>query len=93
MKHYIILLFAIISFSCKAQQTVPLNSDYLPYLKNNNYIKDLNGDLNKFVGTWKWTDPTNSNTYFEIIFLKCCIGMLITLKTITKMKYSVIINM
>ena len=44
--------------------------DYSNYLKNNNYIKDMDNDLDKFVGTWKWTSPTNPNTYFEINFFK-----------------------
>jgi hypothetical protein len=44
--------------------------DYSNYLKNNNYIKDMDYDLDKFVGTWKWTSPTNPNTFFEINFFK-----------------------
>lgn len=70
MKKYLIFLIAIASFSCKAQRTYPMSIDYTNYLKNNNYIKDTNNDLDKFVGTWKWINPTNSNTYFEINFFK-----------------------
>ncbi len=70
MKTILILLIFVASFSCKAQQTYPMSMDYTNYLKNNNHIKDTNGDLNKFVGTWKWIHPTNPNTYFEINFVK-----------------------
>ena len=65
-----ILILALLSYGCKAQQTVPMNTDYSDYLKDNNYIKDTEGDLNKFVGTWKWTDPNNPNTYMELQFFK-----------------------
>ncbi len=70
MKKYLILLIISVFFSCKAQQTIPMSQDYTDYLKNNNYIKDTNNDLDKFVGTWKWINQTNSNTYFEINFFK-----------------------
>ena len=70
MKKVILLLIFAVSFSCKAQQTIPMSQDYTNYLKNNNYIKDTNNDLDKFVGTWKWISPTNSNTYFEIVYFK-----------------------
>lgn len=70
MKKYLILLIFAVCFSCKAQQTIPMSIDYIDYLKSNNYIKDTNNDLDKFVGTWKWISPTNSNTYFEINFFK-----------------------
>lgn len=70
MKKLLMLLFFVVSYSCKAQQTIPMSMDYTNYLKNNNYIKDTNNDLNKFIGTWKWINPTNSNTYFEINFFK-----------------------
>ena len=70
MKKYLILLLFYVCFSCKAQETIPMSQDYTDYLKNNNYIKDTNNDLDKFVGTWKWINPANPNTYFEIIFFK-----------------------
>ena len=70
MKKYILLALSIVYFSCKAQQTYPMNQDYSDYLINNNYIKDTNNDLNKFVGVWKWTSPTNPSTYFEVHLIK-----------------------
>ena len=70
MKKILILVLTVVSYSCKAQLTVPMNTDYKLLLKNNNYIKDTEGDLNKFVGTWKWIDPNNPNTYMELEFFK-----------------------
>ena len=70
MKKYLLLLIFVVNYTCKAQQTIPMAMDYTNYLENNNYIKDFDFDLDKFVGTWKWTSPTNPNTYFEINFFK-----------------------
>lgn len=71
MKKIILILFTVIGYGCKAQTIIDMRTtDTYPYEKNNNYIKDIHGDLDKFVGVWKWTDPTNSNTYFEIEFFK-----------------------
>ena len=71
MKKYIILSILIItSISCKAQTTYSLSNYDTSVLKNNNYIKDFDGILDKFVGTWKWTDSTNPNTYFIVQFVK-----------------------
>jgi hypothetical protein len=55
MKKYLILLvFILVQTSQAQQQIIPLNSDYDNLMENDNYIKDINGDLDKFVGTWKW---------------------------------------
>jgi hypothetical protein len=71
MKKYLILLvFILVQTSQAQQQIIPLNSDYDNLMENDNYIKDINGDLDKFVGTWKWVDPSNPNTYLEIVFIK-----------------------
>ena len=70
MKNILIIAFFAISIASTAQQTIPMAMDYSNYLENNNYIKDFDNDLEKFVGTWKWTSPTNPNTYFEINFFK-----------------------
>jgi len=62
MKKILILVLAVVSYSCKAQSIIDMRTENTyPFEKNNNYIKDINGDLNKFVGTWKWTDPNNPN--------------------------------
>ena len=71
MKNYnILILVAFISLSCKAQTTYPLSNYNTAVLKNNNYIKDFEGILDKFVGTWKWTDTSNPNTYLSVEFVK-----------------------
>ena len=71
MKKYLIILIALISFSCKAQQTYSLSDQGTTDIyKDNNHIKDFDGILDKFVGTWKWTNPSNSNTYLIVQFFK-----------------------
>jgi len=50
-------------FSCKAQQTYPLNSDY-EEIPNNSYIKDLNNELAPYIGTYKANDQGNEITLF-----------------------------
>jgi hypothetical protein len=45
------VLFLLV-VSCKAQVAPLYNLD--PYLPEGTKHKDLDGDLNKFVGTWKW---------------------------------------
>lgn len=64
------IIIAFLSFSCKGQATYSLSTYTLDNLKNNNYIKDTNGILNPFVGTWKWTDPSNPNTIFTVVLTK-----------------------
>lgn len=47
-----ILTFFILSFvSCKAQQTYPLNT-YPDDVPAGSYLKDLNNELNPYVGSW-----------------------------------------
>ena len=69
MKHVIInsfiLLFTITSL---AQNVVALETQYSTnFLARNTYFKDINGELNKFIGTWKYED---TSTIFEITFSK-----------------------
>ena len=72
MKKYIILSILIItSISCKAQQTYSLTyNGNINIYQNNNHVKDFDGILDKFIGTWKWTDSTNPNTYLVVQFIK-----------------------
>ncbi|KQR92021.1 hypothetical protein ASG01_13570 [Chryseobacterium sp. Leaf180] len=46
---YIILIF---SFCCKAQEIQPLNADSDKF-PNNTYYKDLDGELNPYIGKYK----------------------------------------
>ncbi|ALR31955.1 hypothetical protein ATE47_16160 [Chryseobacterium sp. IHB B 17019] len=50
MKNIILILFAITTSSCNAQN-LPLSTKY-SQIPNNAHIKDLNNDLNKYVGSW-----------------------------------------
>ncbi len=60
-------MFTIIN----AQQTYSIAYNGNAYIyKNNNKIKDDIGALDKFVGDWKWTSPTNPNTFLIIHFFK-----------------------
>ena len=61
MKRIIFLtLIAIITISCKAQ-TVPLYASYREYTQGT-YIKDTFNEMNKFEGTWQYTNGTDSLT-------------------------------
>lgn len=62
-KAIIYLFIVFLSVSCKAQQ-YPLNTDY-EIIPDNSYIKDLNNDYNKYIGTWK-TILGNKEVYLYI---------------------------
>jgi len=48
-----LLIFLVINFcSCKAQQVYPLNT-YPDDVQPGSYLKDLNNELDFYVGTWK----------------------------------------
>ena len=52
MKNMFLLTTILLSFSCKAQQTYPLNTDY-ETVPNYSYLKDTNNELIPYIGTWK----------------------------------------
>ena len=54
MKKIFLLLIIQLSFSCKAQQIYPLDTDY-DAVPNYSYLKDTNNELLPFVGIWKAT--------------------------------------
>jgi hypothetical protein len=58
MKNIFLLTIILLSFSCKAQQTYPLNTDY-ETVPNYSYLKDTNNEPVPYIGTWK--------TYFKKI--------------------------
>ena len=60
MKTILKLILILSIISCKAQSAL-YKAD--PTLPTGTYYKDLNNDLNKFVGTWKWEE---NNTSFTI---------------------------
>jgi hypothetical protein len=52
MKNIFLLTIILLSFSCKAQQTYPLDTDYQT-VPNYSYLKDINNELVPYIGTWK----------------------------------------
>jgi len=54
MKNMFLLTIILLSFSCKAQQTYPLDTDYKK-ISDYSYLKDINNDLVPYIGTWKAT--------------------------------------
>ncbi|ANF52761.1 hypothetical protein A0O34_20575 [Chryseobacterium glaciei] len=51
MKSLIIFLGVFVVFSCKAQQTYPLNT-YPDDVPAGSYLKDLNNELTPYIGSW-----------------------------------------
>ena len=69
MKTYgILILVFLITTIIQAQQNIKPLEEYLndPYGADV-YYKDVNGTLDKYIGTWKYDDGTH---YFEITFSK-----------------------
>ena len=52
MKNIFLISVILLSFSCRAQQTYPLDTDYKT-VANYSYLKDNNNELIPFIGTWK----------------------------------------
>ena len=69
MKNLILIATLIVtSFIAVGQEIVALETEYTTnLLARDVYFKDVNGVLNKFIGTWKYQ---NINTIFEITFYK-----------------------
>jgi len=67
MKIIQILIFLLVSvFACKAQTVSLTNVNWLT-VPDGAYVKDTDGKLNAFLGTWKWT---NGNDEFTVVFVK-----------------------
>lgn len=68
----IIVLLAV-SIGYAQDNNVPIEEKYLhdPFEQPKVYYKDVNGVLNKFIGTWKWQNTSTTPTkIFEITFYK-----------------------
>ncbi|MBV8326381.1 DUF6705 family protein [Chryseobacterium sp.] len=64
MKNLILtLIFITIFFSCKAQEVLPLKS-YSMDLPHNAYLKDLNHELDPYIGSYKANFEGNEITIF-----------------------------
>jgi hypothetical protein len=61
MKYIIKVLLIFTVIACKAQNIYPIYgaTEDIP---NNPYYKDVDNDLNPFVGEWKWEEGNNSLT-------------------------------
>jgi hypothetical protein len=61
MKQLFLIMVFMLGLGCKAQS--PIKSLYTDYRElNGAYYKDLDNDLDKFVGTWKYTNGSTSLT-------------------------------
>ena len=68
MKNIIIFLLIINLYNCKAQSPIhPLADRNVPENLNNVYFKDVDNDLDQFVGTWVFQD---GNTSLTIVLVK-----------------------
>ena len=68
MKHILILfIIGCFALSCKAQTLIVDLDTYIGDKPQGSYSKDVNNELNKFVGTWEYT---NGNTLLKIILYK-----------------------
>lgn len=64
MKNYIIILAVATVFSCKAQSIiVPMGSGETYENNPNYYLKDVDNDLDKFEGTWKYQNGDSEITF------------------------------
>ena len=52
-----------ITLSCKAQQIVPLDT-YPTHIQNNDYLKDINNELDFFIGTYQTNYQGNTYTLY-----------------------------
>jgi hypothetical protein len=69
MKKIFILAIIFTALNCKAQTIVPIRSSPSD-APEKSYYKDLNNELNKYVGTWKFKKGTTSFTIVLIKILK-----------------------
>ncbi|WP_312397878.1 DUF6705 family protein [Chryseobacterium sp.] len=63
MKKIIYITILIVSVSCKAQQTYSLNTDF-DEVPQNSYLKDLNNELDPYIGAYKANYQGNEITLF-----------------------------
>ena len=63
MKKIIFFTILIVSVSCKSQQTFPLNTDF-DNVPQNSYLKDLNNELNAYIGIYKASFQDKEITLF-----------------------------
>ncbi|TYB69080.1 hypothetical protein ES677_14590 [Bizionia gelidisalsuginis] len=62
MRNIILIALIGITFTCKAQNPIISIHDKNAEITTDSYLKDINNDLDKFVGTWLYTNGTTSLT-------------------------------
>lgn len=68
MKKLIYIPILFLCLFCKAQDNIiPLENEYSVDAKHQDYFKDVNGILDKYIGTWIFDDSTH---YLKITFTK-----------------------
>ncbi|MDX1318361.1 DUF6705 family protein [Bizionia paragorgiae] len=67
MKNIILIVLMIVTFTCKAQSPIVDIADRQIDLVDGVYLKDVNNELDKFIGTWLYT---NGNTSLIVKFQK-----------------------
>jgi hypothetical protein len=73
MKNILTTFLMLTTFALYAQQIIPFEerANYDGNQWNNKYFKDVNGTLNKFLGTWRYENLTSSPTEIvEVTFYK-----------------------
>ena len=73
MKKILTILLIFITFVSNAQQVIPFEQErnHQGFERKGKYFKDVNGFLNKFLGTWRYeNNSTSSSEVVEITFYK-----------------------
>ena len=65
----LLISWLAITLSCKAQQIVPLNT-YPTHIQDNDYLKDLNNELDFFIGTYQTHYQGNTYTLYITKIIK-----------------------
>ncbi|TXE17647.1 hypothetical protein ES692_08770 [Psychroserpens burtonensis] len=52
----------LLALSCKAQSPIVPLDTYIHEIADNSYVKDIDNELNKFIGTWVFSDGNSSFT-------------------------------
>ena len=68
MKKLIVITLTLLALSCKAQTVLPLyKKPSTVDLQGSYYLKDMDNDMDAYVGTWQWI---NGNTSLTIQLIK-----------------------
>lgn len=73
MKNIFLISFIFTLIFCKSQQVYPLHTDDKMDLPSGSYFKDLNGELNPYIGLWKG-DWNGKTVYLQLKKIKYLSG-------------------